>query len=174
MCLRSCGGEKRNVLIVSVLLPIAVNFTLRSKTQRRIEVLGMRYQTLLLHVATAPNLNGRGSWTGRRPGSGGPLRLGGSCGSQRRRAVGLRLPLHRAACGPCVRPCGTSAPTRPLASLVPWLHLSAGAGAVAVKVHVVFFATALSKRVDMVAGERKVRGPPNLASWRHRWPIGLG
>ena len=36
------SGEKRNVLIVSVLLPIAVNFTLRSKTQRCIEVLGMR------------------------------------------------------------------------------------------------------------------------------------
>ena len=34
-------GEKRNVLIVSVLLPIAVNFELRSKTQRRIEVLVM-------------------------------------------------------------------------------------------------------------------------------------
>ena len=48
------GGEKKNVLIVSVSLPIAVNFTLRSKTQRRIEVLGMRLQTFLLHVATAP------------------------------------------------------------------------------------------------------------------------
>jgi hypothetical protein len=36
------GGEKRNFLIVSGLLPIAVNFALRSKTQRRIEVLGMR------------------------------------------------------------------------------------------------------------------------------------
>jgi hypothetical protein len=36
------GGEKRNVLIVSILLPTAVNFTLRSKTQRRIEVLRMR------------------------------------------------------------------------------------------------------------------------------------
>ena len=48
------GGEKRNVLIVTVLLPIAVNFTLRSKTQRRIEVLWIRYHTFLLHVATAP------------------------------------------------------------------------------------------------------------------------
>jgi hypothetical protein len=48
------GGEKRNVLIVSVLFPIAVNFTLRSKTQRRIEVLGMRKQTVLLHVDSAP------------------------------------------------------------------------------------------------------------------------
>jgi hypothetical protein len=36
------GGEKRNVLIVSVLLPIAICLALRSKTQRRIEVLGMR------------------------------------------------------------------------------------------------------------------------------------
>jgi len=43
-----------NVLIVSVLLPIVVNFTLRSKTQRRIEVLGMRWQTFLLHMSTAP------------------------------------------------------------------------------------------------------------------------
>ena len=48
------GREKRNVLIVSILLPIAVNFALRSNTQRRIDVLGMRLQTLLLHVATAP------------------------------------------------------------------------------------------------------------------------
>jgi hypothetical protein len=48
-------GEKRNVLIVSVLLPIGVNFVQRIKMQRRIEVVGMRYQ----------------SWTGRRPGSGG-------------------------------------------------------------------------------------------------------
>ena len=32
-------GEKINVLIVSLLLPIAVNFTLRSNTKRRIEVL---------------------------------------------------------------------------------------------------------------------------------------
>ena len=48
------GWEKRNVLIVTVLLPIAVNFTLRSKTQRCLEVLVVRYHTFLLHVATAP------------------------------------------------------------------------------------------------------------------------
>jgi hypothetical protein len=48
------GGENRNVLIVSVLLPIAIEFALRSKTQRRIEVLRTRQQTVLLHVATAP------------------------------------------------------------------------------------------------------------------------
>jgi hypothetical protein len=35
------GREKRNVLIVIVLLPISINFTLRSKTQRYIKVLGM-------------------------------------------------------------------------------------------------------------------------------------
>ncbi len=34
----------------------------------------------------------RGSWTGRRPGSGGPPRLGDICGAPRRCAVGLRLP----------------------------------------------------------------------------------
>ena len=45
------GGETRNVLIVSVLLPIAVNFALCSKTQRRIEVLGKRQQTVLVYVA---------------------------------------------------------------------------------------------------------------------------
>ena len=49
------GGEKRNVLIVSVLLPVAINFARRSKTQRRIEVLGSdKLQTVLMHVATAP------------------------------------------------------------------------------------------------------------------------
>ena len=34
-------AEKRNVLIVNVLLLVAVDFAQRSKTQRRIEVLGM-------------------------------------------------------------------------------------------------------------------------------------
>ena len=36
------GGEKRSVMIVSELLPVAVHFALRSKTQTGIEVLGMR------------------------------------------------------------------------------------------------------------------------------------
>jgi hypothetical protein len=36
------GGEKRNVLVVSVLLPIAVNFALRSEPQGGVKVLGMR------------------------------------------------------------------------------------------------------------------------------------
>jgi hypothetical protein len=54
--------------------------------------------------------------------SGGPLRLGGSCGSPRRRAVGLRWPLRRAVS--CVRPCGTRAPALPLTNHAPWLHLS--------------------------------------------------
>jgi hypothetical protein len=36
------GGEERNVLIVSVWLPIAIELALRSKKQRRIEILGMR------------------------------------------------------------------------------------------------------------------------------------
>jgi hypothetical protein len=36
------GGEKRNVLIVSLLLPINIDLALRSKTQRHIEVLWMR------------------------------------------------------------------------------------------------------------------------------------
>ena len=45
---------------------------------------------------------------------------------------------------------------------------------VAVTVHAVFFAAALSKLVVMVAGERRAREPPNLVSWRQRWTIGLG
>jgi hypothetical protein len=36
------GGEKRNVLIVSILLPIVIDFALRSETQGGVEVLGMR------------------------------------------------------------------------------------------------------------------------------------
>ncbi len=43
-------GEKRNVLIVIVLLPIGVDLTLRSNTQRAIEVLGVCEQTVLQHV----------------------------------------------------------------------------------------------------------------------------
>ena len=53
-CLHGCAhdsGEKRNVLIVSVLLPIGVDLTLRSNTQRAIEVLGVCEQTVLLHEA---------------------------------------------------------------------------------------------------------------------------
>ena len=46
------GGEKRKVLIVSVLLPVAIDLALRSKTQRRIEVLRMREKPILLNVAT--------------------------------------------------------------------------------------------------------------------------
>jgi hypothetical protein len=38
---RDYGGEKRNILIVSVLLPMGVHFTLRSNTQRAIKVLWM-------------------------------------------------------------------------------------------------------------------------------------
>jgi len=45
------SGEKRNVLIVSVLLHIGVDLTLRSNTQRAIEVLGVCEQTVLLHEA---------------------------------------------------------------------------------------------------------------------------
>ncbi len=40
----------RNVLIVSVLLPTGVDLTLRSNTQRAIEVLGVCEQTVLQHV----------------------------------------------------------------------------------------------------------------------------
>jgi hypothetical protein len=57
-----------------------------------------------MHVATAPKtVVGHGQ--GQNPGSGGPPRPVGSCGAPRRRAVGLRLPLRRAASGPCGSPC---------------------------------------------------------------------
>jgi len=36
------GGKKRNVLIVIVLLPIAIDLALRCETQGGVEVLGMR------------------------------------------------------------------------------------------------------------------------------------
>jgi hypothetical protein len=45
------SGEKRNVLIVSVLLPIGVDLTLRSNAQRAIKVLWVCEQTVLQHVA---------------------------------------------------------------------------------------------------------------------------
>jgi hypothetical protein len=40
----------RNVLIVSICLPIGVGFTLRSNTHRAAKVLGMREGPVLLHV----------------------------------------------------------------------------------------------------------------------------
>ena len=52
-CGHNCG-EKRNVLIVSVLLLIGSNLTLRSNMQRAIEVLWVCEQTVLLHVAGRP------------------------------------------------------------------------------------------------------------------------
>jgi hypothetical protein len=39
-------GEKRNVLIVGVLLLVGSNLTLRSNTQRRIQILRVRQPTL--------------------------------------------------------------------------------------------------------------------------------
>ena len=44
-------GEKRHVLIVSILLLIGSNLTLRSNMQRAIEVLWVCEQTVLLNVA---------------------------------------------------------------------------------------------------------------------------
>ena len=44
------SGKKRNVLIVSICLPIGVGFTLRSNTHRAVKVLGMREGPVLLHV----------------------------------------------------------------------------------------------------------------------------
>ncbi len=47
-------GEKRNVLIVVVLLLIGSNLTLHSNTQRRIQILRVRQAPVLLHVAGRP------------------------------------------------------------------------------------------------------------------------
>ena len=48
------GGEKRNVLIVSVLLPITIDLALGSNMQRRLDVLWVCQAPVLLRVATAP------------------------------------------------------------------------------------------------------------------------
>ena len=47
-------GEKRNVLIVSVLLLICSNLTLRSNMHLRIQILRVRQAPVLLHVAGLP------------------------------------------------------------------------------------------------------------------------
>jgi hypothetical protein len=49
-------GEKRNVLIVGVLLLIACgsNLSLRSNMQRRVQILRVRQAPVLLHVAGRP------------------------------------------------------------------------------------------------------------------------
>ena len=66
---RACaynGGEKRNVLIVSVLLPIAIDLALRSNMQRRVDVLRVCQAQILQVVAAtpitvrSPNLRARG------------------------------------------------------------------------------------------------------------------
>ena len=48
------GWEKRNVLIVTVFLPIAIDLALRSNMQRRVDVLWMRQAPVLLRMTTAP------------------------------------------------------------------------------------------------------------------------
>ena len=48
------GGKKRNVLIVSVLLPIAIDLALRSNMQRRVDVIGVGQTPILQGVAATP------------------------------------------------------------------------------------------------------------------------
>ena len=48
------GEEKRNVLNVSVVLPIAIDLAMRSNVQRRVDVLWVCQASVLLRVATAP------------------------------------------------------------------------------------------------------------------------
>jgi hypothetical protein len=46
--------EKRNVLIVSVLLPIAIDLALRSNMQKRVDVLRVCQAPILQGVAATP------------------------------------------------------------------------------------------------------------------------
>ena len=46
--------EKRNVLIVSVLLPIAIDLALRSNMQRRVDVVWVGQTPILQGVAATP------------------------------------------------------------------------------------------------------------------------
>ena len=48
------GGEKRNALIVSVLLPIAFDLALRSNMQRRVDVLRVCQVAILQGLAANP------------------------------------------------------------------------------------------------------------------------
>ena len=48
------GGKKRNVLIVSVLLPIGIGLALRSNMQRRVDVLRVCQAPILQGVTTTP------------------------------------------------------------------------------------------------------------------------
>ena len=48
------GGEKRTVLIVNILLPIAIDLALRSNIQRRVDVLRVCKATILQGVAATP------------------------------------------------------------------------------------------------------------------------
>ena len=52
-CARN-GGEKRNVLIVSELLPKAIGLALRSNMQRRVDVLRVCQAPILQGVTTTP------------------------------------------------------------------------------------------------------------------------
>jgi hypothetical protein len=54
-CACACDGvEKRNVLIVSVLLPIAIDLALRSNMQKRVDVLRVCQAPILQGVAATP------------------------------------------------------------------------------------------------------------------------
>ena len=48
------GAEKRNVLIVSALLPLAIDLALRSNAQRRVDVLRVCQAPILQGVAATP------------------------------------------------------------------------------------------------------------------------
>ena len=54
-CACACDGvEKRDVLIVSVLLPIAIDLALRSNMQKRVDVLRVCQAPILQGVAATP------------------------------------------------------------------------------------------------------------------------
>jgi hypothetical protein len=115
----------RNVLIVSVLLPIAVNFALRSKTQRRIEVLGMRSQTVLMHVASgALTVVCDGQVDDQAPAGRLIAQVVADFHVSTPLACAFRYAVLRADRVSGRAEQATTAPTRPLASHAPWLHLS--------------------------------------------------
>jgi hypothetical protein len=53
-CAGADGGGERNVLIVSVLLPVAIYLALRSNTRRRVNVLRVCQAPILQGVAATP------------------------------------------------------------------------------------------------------------------------
>jgi hypothetical protein len=118
------GGEKRSVLIVSVLLRIAIYLALRSNMQMRVDVLRVCQVAILQGVAATPI-------TFMRDAEVKDQAPAASLVSQEVANLNVALPLALACrdsappgCGPCVQPCGREGQGPPPSSRAPWLHLS--------------------------------------------------